>query len=138
MGRLTGRPSWADFFPADHDSGALALTEAIAEAFAREAERRSKRALIVMLPGASSFRARAKFGETEYQPLVAALAARHVDVFDPAPALLAALGKRSYCDLYAFAAECTGHIGIFGGGLLADAVLTEVRRRGLLNERPPA
>jgi hypothetical protein len=130
--RLTGRPSWADFFHADHASGALALTAAIAEAFAGEAERRGKRALVVMLPGASSFRARAKFGETEYQPLVAALAARHVDVFDPAPALLAALGKRSYCDLYIFPTRCDGHFGVFGSGIVADVMLAELRRRGLL------
>ena len=130
--RVTGAPTWGNFYRRDHPSGGLALTVAIAEAFARDAERRGKHALVVMLPGASSFRARAKFGKTEYQPLVAALRSKQVEVFDPAPALLAALGSRSYCELYAFAAECTGHIGIFGGGLLADAVLTEVRRRGLL------
>jgi hypothetical protein len=66
--RITDRPSWADFYRADHPSGALALTTAIVEAFANEAEHRGKRALVVMLPGASSFRARAKFGEPEYAP----------------------------------------------------------------------
>ena len=34
--RITGRPSWADFYRADHRSGALALTAAITEAFVRE------------------------------------------------------------------------------------------------------
>ena len=88
--RITNSPSWGDFYRADHSSGTLALTAAIAEAFVREAERRGKRALVVMLPGASSFRSRAKFGEPEYAPLLTALAARHVDVFDPSAALLAA------------------------------------------------
>ena len=130
--RITGSPSWADFYHPDHPSGALQLTAAIAETFAHEAERRGKRGLVVMLPGAASFRTRAKYGEPEYQPLLAALAARHVDVFDPATRLLAALGQRSYCELYAVPTECAGHFGVFGGGLVADVMLTELRRRGLV------
>jgi len=130
--RITGAPSWADFYRTDHPSGALALTVAIAEAFVREAAHRGKRGLVVMLPGASSFRAWAKYGEPDYQPLVAQLAARHVEVFDPASALLAKLGRRSYCDLYAVPASCSGHYGIFGSGLVADVMLAELRRRGLV------
>jgi hypothetical protein len=130
--RITGRPSWADFYRADHRSGALALTAAIVEAFVRESEHRGKRALIVMLPGASSFRARAEFGQPEYAPLIAALATRKIDVFDPSPALLTALGQRSYCELYTSPADCTGHFGIEGSGLVADVVMAELRRRGLI------
>ncbi len=129
--RIFGHPSWADFYQPGHPSGALSLTAAIAEAFVREAERRGKHALVVMLPGASSFRARAKFGETEYGPLLTALAARHVDVFDPVPPLLAALGQRRYCDLYFKPATCEGHIGIAGGSVFADVVAAELRRRAL-------
>jgi hypothetical protein len=99
--RLTGRPNWANFYRADHPSGALPLTVAIAEAFARTAEQRGESALVVMLPGASSFRTRAKFGQPEYLPLLTALAAKHIEVFDTLPALLTALGPRGYCDLYA-------------------------------------
>jgi hypothetical protein len=68
---------------------ALALTGAIGEAFAREADRRGTRTLVVTLPGASSFRTRAALDIPEYAPLIDALAARGVEVFDPAPALLA-------------------------------------------------
>ncbi len=130
--RVTGRPSRADFYSADHPSGALQLTTAVAEAFAREAERRGKRALIVMLPGASSFRARAKFGEPEYQPLLTALAAKHVDAFDPSAALLAALGKRSYCMLYRWPAQCSGHFGAAGSDIAAGIMTAELRRRALV------
>ena len=130
--RITDRPSWADFYRAGHPSGALALTTAVVEAFANEAEHRGKRALVVMLPAASSFRARAKFGEPEYAPLLAALAARKIEVFDPGPALLAALGQRSYCELYAAPADCAGHFGIAGSGLVADVVMAELGRRGLV------
>ena len=89
--RITGRPSRADFYRADHRSGALALTAALVEAFVRETEHRGKRALIVMLPGASSFRARAEFGQPEYAPLIAELATRKIEVYDPIRALLSVL-----------------------------------------------
>ena len=130
--RFTGRPSWADFYRAGHRSGGLALTAAIVEAFVREAERRDKRALIVVLPGASNFRAEAKFGQPEYAPLMAALAAKNIDVFDPSPALLTALGQRSYCELYTAPADCEGHFGIEGSRIVADVIMAELRQRELV------
>ena len=131
--RFTGRPSWADFYRAGHRSGGLALTAAIVEAFVREAEHRGKRALIVVLPGASSFRARAKFGQPEYAPLIATLAAKNIDVFDPSPALLTAVRQRSYCELYTdVPAGCAGHFSIEGGRIVADVVTAELRQRGLV------
>jgi hypothetical protein len=130
--RFTGRPSWADFYRAGHRSGGLALTAAIVEAFVREAEHRGKRALIVVLPGASSFRARAEFGQPEYAPLIAALAAKNIDVFDPSPALLTALGQRSYCELYTAPADCEGHFGIEGSRIVADVIMAELRQRELV------
>ena len=130
--RFTGRPSRADFYKADHPAGALTLTAAIVEAFVRESEHRGKQALIVMLPGASSFRARAEFGQPEYASLIAALANRRIDVFDPSPALLDALGQRSYCELYVAPANCDGHFGIEGSRIVADVVMAELRRRGLV------
>jgi hypothetical protein len=130
--RFTGRPWWGAFYEADHPSKALGLTAAIAEAFAREAERRGKKALVVMLPGAPSFRVRAKYGNFEYVPLLDVLTAAGVGVFDPGPALLTALGDRSYCALYAQSDNCDGHYGIFGSTIVADVVAAELRRRNLL------
>jgi hypothetical protein len=130
--RLSGR-TWSDYFlMPDHPSGALVLTAAIGEAFAREADRRGKRTLVVILPGASSFRTRAALGIPEYAPLIDALAARGVEVFDPAPALLAALEQRSYCDLYSNPVECKGHFGSAGSTIVAQVVASELRRRGLI------
>jgi hypothetical protein len=130
--RFTGQPSWADFYKADHPSGAFALTVAIVEAFVREAERRSKRPFVVMLPAGSNFRTRAKFGEPEYLPLIKALAAKNIDVFDPSSALLSALGQRSYCELYTVPADCNGHFGIEGSGIVADVLMAELHHRGLV------
>lgn len=128
--RLTGRPSWADFFDDQHPSNALQLSIAIAEAFAHEASERGKRPLIVILPGASSFRARAKFGAFEYAPLVQRLVTRRIAVFDTGPAILATLGERSYCELYTLFADCMGHFGIAGGGVVAHVVAAELQRLG--------
>ena len=128
--RLTGWSSWADFFQGDHPSRALPLTTAIGEAFAREARARGKYALVIMLPGASSFRANAKFARFEYGPLVDAMAARGIEVFDAGPPLLAALGSRSYCSLYLEPDDCSGHYGVTGGAMVAQVVAAELRRRG--------
>src|ERR1043166_202339 len=79
---VSGRPSWSGFFAADHPSGALPLTAAIAEAFAREAAGRGKRVLVVIFPGGNSLRLRPRDGAFEYAPLAAALADKGIDVFD--------------------------------------------------------
>jgi hypothetical protein len=131
MTRITGRPSWAAFYDPAHRSGALPLTVAIVEAFVRDAAARGQRALVVMLPGASSFRARTAFGAFEYAPLVAALSARNVDVFDIGAALMAD-GMRNYCELYLNPAACSGHLGIAGSAAFAEIVAAELRRRGLV------
>jgi hypothetical protein len=128
--RLNGRPSWAGFYAMDHPSGALPLTIAIVEAFAREARARGQHPLVIMLPGAGSFRAQAKFGAFEYQPLVDAMAARGVEVFDTGPALVATLGPRSFCALYLD--DCSGHYGVAGGAVVAEVVAAELRRRGFV------
>ena len=128
--RLTDRPSWADFFDRDHPSGALLLTTAILEAFAREVRERGKHPLVVMLPGASDFRAQVKFGAFQYRPLVEAMTTRKVEVFDAGPALRAALGARSPCELYVQPADCSGHYGVAGGAIVAQVVAAELRRRG--------
>jgi hypothetical protein len=131
---FTGRPSWSGFFAVDHPSGALPLTVAIADALAREAGRRGKRTLVVMLPGGNSFRLRPADGTFEYAPLVAALTAKGIDVFDTGPALLSALGKRSYCVLYSQPDGCGGHFGRFGSTIVAEVVAAELRRRGLVKQ----
>ncbi len=122
--RLMGRTPWSEFYRPSHRSGAVPLTVAIVAAFVREAEQRGKRVFIVTLPGAGSFRARARFGGPDYAPFVKAMAAKGMDVFDPASPLLAALKGRSYCELFTQQAACQGHYGVAGGALLAEVVAT--------------
>ena len=129
--RLTGHPLWTPFFDPDHASGALPLTVALVDAFVREAAQRGKRALVIMLPGAQSFRLRTPHEPMEYAPLVEALTARKIEVFDAAPALAAALGDRSFCLLYSQSNECRGHFGVLGSSILAEITAAELYRRGL-------
>jgi hypothetical protein len=131
---ISRRPWWAEFFAADHPSGALPLTVAIVDAFAREAARRGKRTLVLMLPDADSFRLRSADGTFEYAPLVAALTSKAIDVFDAGPPLLAALGERHYCVLYFRPDRCTGHFGILGSKIVAEVVAAELRRRGRVKQ----
>jgi hypothetical protein len=132
--RFTGRPSWSAFYQPDHPAHALALTAAIAQAFAHEAARRGKRALVVMLPGASSFRGQAKYGSFEYAPLVDRLADAGVPVFDAGPALLEKVGQTGYCALYLHPESCDGHYGVAGSTIVAEVVDAELRRRALVTK----
>lgn len=131
--RLSGRTPMSDFYRANHPSKAVPVTVGIADAFVREAEQRSKRAFIVMLPGAGSFRKEGLSGEPDYSPFVKAMAANGIDVFDPITALTVELGGRSYCELYVEPVACKGHFGTAGSALVAKVVAEELRRRHLIN-----
>jgi hypothetical protein len=129
---LRGKPLSTDYFRDRHPSGALPLTVALAEAFIREAERRGKRALVVILPSSYDFRGQARYGKFEYGPLLAALSAKGIDVIDVGTDLLAVLGGGSYCALYSKPDACRGHFGRDGGGLVATVVRDALVRRGLI------
>jgi hypothetical protein len=46
--------------------------------------------------------------------------------------LLVALGQHSYCGIHAVPADCAGQFGIAGSSVVADVVMVELRRRGLV------
>ncbi len=135
------RAEWSDFYAADHRSGALQLMTAIIKAFVDLANARGKRSLIVMLPGSGSFREYANHGYFEYAPLVAALHAEGIGIFDPGAAMMEALHGRSICEFFvdarpAFAwltspVPCGGHYSTFANTVMARLVASELRRRGL-------
>ncbi len=127
---LAGRPEWSGFYALHHPSGALPLLEAICRDFVETANSRGERALIVVLPVTASFRAHTRFGQFEYQPLVADLAARRLPALDLGPAMLAARDGRSICDFFVDRLGCRGHYSILGNTIVAHAVAAELRRRG--------
>jgi hypothetical protein len=131
------RAEWSDMYATDHPSAALKLMVAISEAFVESAKVQRKRALIVMLPVAGSFREQANYGRFEYAPLVAMLRAKGIDVLDPGPAMVAEVGGRSACDLFTHArpelavlsspVPCGGHYSQFANTILARLVAAELR-----------
>jgi hypothetical protein len=138
------RAEWSSLYRADHPAGALQLMVAISEAFVELANSRGKRALIVMLPVAGSFREQSNHGSFEYIPLVAALRAKGIEVFDPGPAMIAARGGRSTCEFFtrphaelawlSSPVPCGGHYSSLGNALMAQLVAAELRRRNFLKQ----
>jgi hypothetical protein len=143
---LARRAEWSGLYGAHHPSGALQLMVSISEAFVDLANARGKRPLIVVLPVAASFRQQANHGEFEYAPLVAALRAKHIDVFDPGAAMIAALGGHTACELFthrhaetsfawlASPLPCGGHYSSFGHEILARLVYAELRSRNFIRQ----
>jgi hypothetical protein len=141
---LRRRTPWSGLYDEDHPSGALDLMAAICEGFVRLATARGKRALIVMLPLSHSFREQAHHGAFEYAPLVAALRARNIEVFDPGPAMLDALAGRSPCEFYSHPrpemswltspVPCGGHYSSAGNAILAQLVAAELKDRNMVEK----
>ena len=141
---LLRRSEWSSLYHPDHPSGALQLMIAISEAFVELAKARGKHALIVMLPVAGSFREQANHGEFEYAPLVAALRTKHIQVFDPGNAIIAALEGRSPCELFthqqagmawlASPLPCGRHYSSLANTILARLVGAEIRRLNFLRQ----
>jgi hypothetical protein len=127
---ITRRPIWTEFYAPEHPSGALALTTALIQAFARTAAVRGKRVLVVVLPSGTSFRGHAVHGDFEYAPLVSAIAAKGIDVLDGGAALLTELAGRDYCMLFS-QPKCRGHYGSVGGTVVAAVVAAALRQHGL-------
>jgi hypothetical protein len=140
---LVRRAEWSSLYAADHPSGALGLMAAICQAFAELAKARGQRPLIVMLPLANSFREQANYGKFEYAPLVAALLAKGIEVFDPGKAMIDSLAGRSACEFFTHAhpetawltspVPCGGHYSPVGNTTMAQLVAAELRRRNFIS-----
>ena len=140
---LMRRAEWSSLYAADHPSGALRLMAAICQAFAELAKARGERPLLVILPIAHSFRERANYGEFEYAPLVAALQAKGLEVFDPGRAMIESLAGRSACEFFVHQrpetrlvsspVPCGGHYSTVAHTTVAQLVAAELRRRNFIN-----
>jgi hypothetical protein len=75
-------------------------------------------------------RGHAVHGDFEYAPLVSAIAAKGIDVFDGGAALLTELAARDYCMLFS-QPKCRGRYGSVGGTVVAAVVAAALRQHGL-------
>jgi len=127
---LAGRPWYAEFYRADHPSGALALTAAILEAFVDEARARGQRPIAMTLPTLLDLQDWREQGRWVHAPLLEALRADGIAVFDAAQALATALGGDDPQTLFGAA-----HLNERGNALLASLVEERIRAPGALTRK---
>lgn len=129
---LANRPGHSEFYDMQHPSQGLPITVKIMEGFDREARRRNRMPLPLIIPIGSDFEYYMRTGEWVFQPLIDELAARGVDAFNPGPGMVERLSGRDICELVT-GERCTGHFNAMGYSLLADEVYDELQRRGFLS-----
>lgn len=88
---LAGKPWYADFYQANHPSGALPLTVAILEGFVREARALEREPVVLLVPTLQDFAFAKKIGVWPDQPLADALAQKEMPVVHAGPLLSALL-----------------------------------------------
>jgi hypothetical protein len=98
--KLFDEPWHLPYYAPDHPSQALQVTTAILEAFVRDAARRGRRPLVVVIPTALDLIHARRTGRWAAAPLVSALVAARVPVVDVGPALDRRLGARDPTTLY--------------------------------------
>jgi hypothetical protein len=128
LARLAGRPSYAAFYSPDHPSRALQVTEAIIQAFAREARRRGQKFLVVMIPDAKDVAWYRSHGSAPYAEITRRLAAGGVNVEDLADEFNTYLATRAVCEIYT---RCdAGHFNKEGYRRLAEFIFARLRHNG--------
>jgi hypothetical protein len=118
--KLFDEPWHLPYYAPDHPARALDVTTAILRTFARDAARRGRRPLVVVIPTALDLIYARRTGRWAAAPLVTALAAARVPVVDTGPALDRRLGTRDPTSLYDGGRY--GHLTAEGYRWLADAV----------------
>jgi hypothetical protein len=118
--KLFDEPWHLPYYAPDHPSHALQVTAATLQTFARDAARRGRRPLVVIVPTALDLIYARRTGRWAAAPLVAALAAARVPMVDAGPAFDRRLGVRDPTSLYDGGRY--GHLTAEGYRWLADVV----------------
>ena len=119
---LMGRPSWIGFLGDTHRSKALLITTKISERFRDEAEKRNKKALVMLFPTFSSMRFYQNSRKSALQPLAIRLKKLGINTLDLHDPLLQKLRARGYCSLLTNPGACSGHFNVEGNRLVAEIV----------------
>jgi hypothetical protein len=126
-------PSYAQFYAADHASGALDVTVAVLRAFVRDARGRSQEPVVVLIPDEKDLRFAREGRALPYQPLADALRAQGIEHPDVAGGMLRRLDGRDPCDLFTRCGR--GHFNPEGYAELAHIVGAWIREHDLLRAR---
>jgi hypothetical protein len=124
--KLFDEPWHLAYYAPDHPSHALEVTTAILTTFVRDATRRGRRPVVVLIPTALDLIYARRTGRWAAAPLVDRLAAAHVPVVDAGPILDRRLGARDPTTLYDGGRY--GHLTPEGYRWLADAVRDAIAR----------
>jgi len=123
--RLAGAPSYAEFYGADHASGALDVTEAILLEFVRLAQERGQVPILLLIPDEKDLIEVQAGRPLPYAPLLERLVDAGIRVPDVAGAAIEALGDREPCALYT---RCGGaHFNPEGYALVAQSLQPVIR-----------
>lgn len=97
---IQGRPRWAEFYNADHPSGALQVTVEIITRFVEDATIRGKRPLVVMIPTGEDLAYFRSHQRWTYRPLLDELESRGLGACHIGPGILSALGEARITQLF--------------------------------------
>ncbi len=128
---IQGRPRWAEFFNADHPSGALQVTAEIISRFVEDATIRGKNPMVVMIPTGEDlayFRSHKKW---TYRPLLDELEARGVDACHIGPGILSDLEGSPIAQLFT-EGRLNGHPNALGYAVQAKLVYQCLQERELI------
>lgn len=120
--KLSGLPSFASFYSANHPSDGLHVTTKIVEHFVRDAIARGKSPHVFILPTSSDINYYKEDNTWTYQPLIEQLEKRDIVIFNIGKAILQQIGPSDHCKLNTHPTTCTGHYNEEGYTLLAKIV----------------
>lgn len=120
--RYNKRPHWWDFYQPNHSSKSLELLVELVREFTRNSIERNQKPVITFLPDYRSIEYFQSSGSWEYKPLIDALQALNIKVFNTGDIFLKKLGKKSFCSILTKPTECNGHFNEEGYSILAEII----------------
>lgn len=133
---ISGSPGWRGFVSEGHPSKALDVTAGIVSEFAKEADARGKRSLVVTFPTARSYETFVETGEISYQDLLDRIEAAGMAMLDLHVPMREYLGQRRICALLTDSDNCVGHFNSEGNEFVARSLFEKVIDENLVAVGP--
>jgi hypothetical protein len=126
---LLHRPTYFDLYQPGHPSQAVPITLGIMEAFCREAKKRGKQPLVLIIPTHFDIIQYRRDGKWVYQPLVDLMVKQNLEFLDAGPRIVKHLGDAGVETLYS--PQINNHLNEKGNGLLARIVYEYLRQKNV-------
>ncbi len=126
---LLHRPTYFDLYQPGHPSQAVPVTLGVMEEFCREAKKRGKQPLILVIPTHFDIIQYRRDGKWVYQPLVDLMAKQNLEFLDAGPSIVKYLGDAGVETLYS--PQTHNHLNDKGNGLLARIVYDYLRHKNI-------